>query len=255
MRSCGAACLLMIVGCQAAPPVAPREAIPPPFTANGATISFSDERHEWERQQITGPIAVYRLGRVSPNPWSQLAKETEAIVEAMPEKPVRVEVFVTSFRLIRKEDKKSIHDPSDNVKIGKQSVAGLNGSQNKLAYEQLRNASQTGDQKTTNTIGKGLLFADGTPAVAVQGGKLEEPDDVPGSLAEHPPGASCRVRATVRLTYADGREKAIDVKAIAAGQNTTGSQYYGEALDFAAKMTVRQYGNQLRTALGLPPSD
>ena len=132
MRSCGAACLLMIVGCQAAPPVAPREAIPPPFTANGATISFSDERHEWERQQITGPIAVYRLGRVSPNPWSQLAKETEAIVEAMPEKPVRVEVFVTSFRLIRKEDKKSIHDPSDNVKIGKQSVAGLNGPLNKF---------------------------------------------------------------------------------------------------------------------------
>ena len=63
------------------------------------------------------------------------------------------------------------------------------------------------------------------------------------------------MRATVRLTYADGREKAIDVKAIAAGQNTTGSQYYGEALDFAAKMTVRQYGNHLRTALGLPPSD
>jgi hypothetical protein len=251
LRTTAAAVLFLAIGCKTPPPP-PKEAVPPPFNANGVAFTFSDERHEWEKQQVSGPTTIYRLGRVSPNPWSQLSKETESFVAALPEKPARVDVFVTSFRLVRKEDKKSIHDPSDDVTIGKQSVAGLNAKQNAVAYEQLRMGSQNRDQKSLDTVGKNLLFADGQPAVGVQNGMPEEPDEIPGSLAEHPPGASCRVRATVRLTYADGREKVLDVKAIAAGQNTTGSQYYGEALDFAARMAVRQYGNQMRTALGLP---
>jgi hypothetical protein len=252
MRQFGAAALLLIVGCQTAPPAPPRDVIPPPFAASGATVTFSDERHDWEKHAVNGPTTIYRLGRVTPNPWSQLAKETEAIVAAMPEKPHRVDVFVTSFRLVRKEDKPSIHDPSDNVTIGKQSVAALNSRQNAASYQQLQLASQNRDQQATDAAGKNLLFANGSPAIAVQGGKPEDPEDAPGSLGEHPPGASCRVRATVRLTFADGREKLVDVKAIAAGQNTTGTQYYGEALDFAAKMAVRQYGNQMRAGLGLP---
>jgi len=253
MRGLGlSAVFLIIVGCQSAPPAAPREAIPPPFTAHGAVIAIADERYDWERQPVDGPTAIYRLGRVLPNPWTQLAKETETIVAALPEKPQRVDVIVTSFRLVRKEGKPSIHDPSDNVKIGKQSVAGLNSRQNQVAYEQLHSATQAGDHQVANAAGKGLLFDNGNPSLVVQGGKPEEPEAMTGSLAEHPPGASCRVRATVRLTYADGREKLVDVKAIAAGQNTTGSQYYGEALEFAAKMAVHQYGNQMRQSLGLP---
>jgi hypothetical protein len=241
---------LIVVGCQSAPPVVVRDPIPPPFQVGNTTVVFSDERHDWERQPIEGKVTLYRLGRVSPNPWNQLAKETEAIVTALPEKPARVDVFVTSYRLVRKEVKPSVLDPSDNVKFGKQSVAGLNTAPNRMAYDQLRNATQAGDQQAASAAGKNLLFQGGTPSMTV--GQLPEPEDSNDALAEHPPGASCRVRATVRLTYADGREKVVDVKAIAAGQNTTGTQYYGEALDFAAKMTVRQYGNQLRSALGLP---
>ncbi len=246
-----AACLLSLAGCQSAPTPIPRETIPLPFVAHGATISISDERYDWERQPVGGPIALYRLGRVLPNPWSQLAKETEAIVEALPEKPQRVDVIVTSFRLVRREDKPSIHDPSDHVKFGKQSVAALNNSRNGLAYEQLKSATQTGDQQAATAMGKNLMFQNGDPSLSVQG-KPAEAESVEGSLAEHPPGASCRVRATVRLTYADGREKLVDVKAIAAGQNTSGTKYYGEALEFATKMAVLQYGNQLRRTLGLP---
>ena len=63
----------------------------------------------------------------------------------MPEKPQQIDVFVTSFRLVRKDDKPRLgSDPSDNVKIGKQSVAGLNSSQNRLAYDQLKTATQAG---------------------------------------------------------------------------------------------------------------
>jgi hypothetical protein len=252
MRTFTVTWLVVLAGCQTAPPPKPQEAIPAPFTAHGATISLLDERHDWEKQQVVGPVSIYRISRVFPNAWTQLAKETEAVVGTMSEKPQRVEVFVTSFRLVRKEDKPSIHDPSDNVKIGKQTVAGLNGSQNKLAYEQLRQANANGDQKAANAVGTGLLFADGNPAIAVKG-RTEEPEEMPGTLSEHPAGASCRVRATVRMTFADGREKVMDVKAICAGQNTSGTQYWGEALDFAAGQAVRQYGHQLRTELGVNP--
>ena len=243
---------LVAIGCQSAPPVA-REAIPPPFAVNGTAVAITDERWEWERSPIDGPITLYRLGRVTPNPWSQLARETEAIVAAMPEKPQRVDVIVTSFRLVRKDDKPSIlNDPSDSVKIGKQSVAGLNSSQNRLAYDQLKTATQAGDHQAASAVGKGLLFQNGDPAISVGTPPADEAEAAPGTLADHPPGASCRVRATVRLTFPDGHEKLIDLKAIAAGQNTSGTQYYGEALDFAVKMAVRQYGNQFRKAVGLP---
>jgi len=251
MRTIPSIGLLLLAGCQTAPPPAPREAIPAPFTAHGATFSMADERHDWERQQqVFGSATVYRMARVFPNPWDALAKETEAAVEAMSEKPVRVDVFVTSFRLVRKEDKPSIHDPSENVKIGRQSVAGLNGAQNRLTYEQLKQSNANGDQKAANAVGSGLLFADGNPAISVQG-KPPEPEEEAGALAEHPAGASCRVRATVRLTFPGGREKLADVTAIAAGQNATGTMYWGEALDLAAKQAVRQYGLHLRRELGV----
>ena len=244
--------LLLAIGCQSAPPV-PREAIPPPIAVNGATLTITDERWGWERVPFDGPITLYRLGRISPNPWAQLAKETEAIVSAMPEKPQQVDVLVTSFRLVRKDDKPRLgSDPSDNVKIGKQSVAGLNSSQNRLAYDQLKTATQAGDHQAASAVGKGLLFQNGDPAISVGTPPADEAEAAPGTLADHPPGASCRIRATVRLTFPDRHEKLVDVKAIAAGQNTSGTQYYGEALDFAVKMAVRQYGNQFRKAVGLP---
>ena len=244
--------LLVLLGCQTTQPVAVHEAIPPPFTVNGTAVALADERWGWEREPFNGPVTLYRLGRVTPNPWSQLAKETEAIVAAMPEKPERVDVIVTSFRLVRKADQPNVKpDPSENVRIGKQSLAGLNVSQNGLAYEQLKSAMQTGDQKTANAVGKGLIFQNGDPSIGV--GTPPQPDDgMPGVLDDHPPGASCRVRATVRLIFPGGREQLVDVKAIAAGQNTSGTKYYGEALDFATKMAIRQYGNQFRKAVGLP---
>jgi hypothetical protein len=253
LRAVLAAVLLPLVGCQTAPQAVPREQIPPPFLAHGATIAIADERHDWERQPMNGTTTLYRIGRVMPNPWSQLAQETEAIVAALPEKPQRVDVIVTSFRLVRKENKPSIHDPSDNVRIGRQSVAGLNEPHNGMAYEQLKSATQSGDQRAAAAAGNQLLFQNGQPSFGVQS-QTAEPEDVLGSLVEHPPGASCRLRAAVRLTYADGREILVDVRAIAAGQNTTGSQYQGEALEFAAKMAIRQYATQLRRDLGLPES-
>ena len=122
------------------------------------------------------------------------------------------------------------------------------------AAMQLKSRTQEVDvanQKTANAVGKGLIFQNGDPSIGV--GTPPQPDDgMPGVLDDHPPGASCRVRATVRLIFPGGREQLVDVKAIAAGQNTSGTKYYGEALDFATKMAIRQYGNQFRKAVGLP---
>jgi len=244
--------LLLAVGCQTTRVAVP-DPVPGPFDVGGVKVVFDDARPGWERSPFAGPVSLHRLGRVYPNPWAQLAKETEAVVAALPEKPARVEVTVVSFRLINKEQANGPPpDPSDNVQIGKQPLSGLNNRANAVDYERLKSATAAGDVKGATTIGTGLVFQNGDPSIGVVA--PQEKDDGPGTaFDEHPAGASCRVRAVVRLVYPDGRDRRLDVRAVAPGENTSGSKYYGEALDAAVANAVRQFGFQFRQGVGPPP--
>jgi hypothetical protein len=256
---------LVIVGCQSAPPVVVNETIPPPFVVNGTTVVIEDQRTDWEREPFSGSrTTLHRLNRAHPDPWAQLAKETESMVALLPEKPERVEIVVTSFRLVQKSDKATIRlDPSTNVPIGRESLGGSNTAMN-ATYDQVRAATMSG---SGTTVGKGTIFQNNNVAGSQSGlqsnsqnmavGGMPPPimkdNGAPGVLDEHPAGASCRVRASVRLIYPGGKMQSIDVPpALAVGQNSSGTKYMGESLDSAARMAVRQYGVQARYALGLP---
>jgi hypothetical protein len=245
---------VLLAGCQAPPK--PAELIPPPSRASGAWVVVEDYRPEWEKRPFSGPVTLFPAWKAHPNPWTQLAKEAEAVVGAMPEKPERVDVFVSSFRLVKKDEgpAQTPADPSDTVRFGSQTVADLNGRRNAVAYEKLRSATQAGDAKTATEIGTGLVFQNGDPSVGVTApGSDVGAESAPGVLGDHPPGASCRMRATVRVVYPGGKEQQVEVRALAVGENAGGSKYYGEALDQAVKSVVRQFGNQVRQGVGLPP--
>lgn len=174
--------------------------IPPPSNASGAWVVLEDNRPAWERrpetlpvQQTFEPVKLYPLWHItSPNVWVQLARETEAVVAAMPEKPERVKVVVESCRLAE------------------------------------RNGVATKAQSATQ--------GDGPPQ---------------GALEQHPPGASCSVCAVVRVTFRGGREQVVNVNTIASGENEIRTRF--EAIDFAAKAAVQQYGRQFRQGIGLSP--
>src|SRR5207253_9570221 len=99
------------VGCKGPPTSAstkcytsPADDLPPASQVGDTGIVIDDRRPGWEKQPFVGPVSLYHLGKVKPNPWDQLARETEAVVAAMPQKPDRVSVTVTSFRLVKKDD-------------------------------------------------------------------------------------------------------------------------------------------------------
>jgi hypothetical protein len=252
-RGLWAGVLLLAIGCQTAPTV-PAEQIPPPSRASGSWVVVEDQRPDWERQPFTGRVTLFRPGKVYPSPWAQLAKEAEAVVAALPEKPERVDVTVVSFRLVHKDGAHApLPDPSDNVRIGNRPVSAFNKLSNGPDYERLKSATQAGDVTTANAVGAGLVFQNGDPSVGVTAPRTSAEDTTPGALGEHPTGASCRVRAVVRVVFPGGREQQIDVQVVATGQNLSGSKYYGEALDDAVKSAVRQFGFQFRQGVGLVP--
>src|ERR1700679_1519315 len=90
------------VGCtgpQYYPP--PPEHIPPPANVGGTAVQIIDQRPEWEKKPFTGVVCLYHLGKAHPDGWAQLAEETNAIVAALPQRPERVDVVISSFQLVR----------------------------------------------------------------------------------------------------------------------------------------------------------
>jgi hypothetical protein len=83
---------------------------------------------------------------------------------------------------------------------------------------------------------------------------VEKPEDLyPVSPADHPDGASCSLEATVTLEFAGKPARTFPVKTIATGPNVSGTQYWGEALEMAARGAAFQFGRQFRSAVGLNP--
>jgi hypothetical protein len=197
----------------------PQERLPAPADAGGTAVAVEDRRPEWERQPFTGAICLYHPGKARPNPWDGVAREARDAATTLPDRPERVTVGVTSFRLVR-------HDAE---------------------------AVRWMDARHPDAYTRGFDLLAGwliDRAVGTRSEQAYRPE-----LRDHPPGASCAIRAEVRLDYPDGRTRTVPVAVIAAEENVSGTAYWGEALDTAAAGAVRQFGRHLRQEAGLPRTD
>jgi len=224
----------------------PPEQVPPPASVGGATVQIVDQRPEWEKKPFTGAVCLYHLGKAHPDAWAQLAEEAGAVVAAMPEKPERVEVVVTSFRLVRSvENTAKFRDfgpvPVANPSARTQQMVRANGDQREQTLARVNGGDAPAPYSSISGPGNRVEMA------------LSGPDDPRRLLQDHPAGASCAIRATVRLVFPGGREQAVDVKTVNRGTNDTGTAYMGEAMDAAARAAVIQFGRQFRSGVGLDP--
>ena len=216
---------------------APPENLPPPANVGGVAVQITDQRPEWEKKPFTGVVCLYHLGKAHPDAWAQLAEETNAVVAAMPQKPERVEVVVSSFRLVRvvtdsgSKFRDFSNGPHPNPAMRTQQMARANAEDRERA---LARSSGTSDGPPNKVE---MAFA--------------SKDDPRRILADHPTGASCSIRATVRLAYANGLTQTVEITTIARAPNDSGTGYWGEAIDNAARAAVFDFGRQFRAGVGL----
>ena len=186
---------------------APPEKIPPPVNVNGTTVQIIDQRPEWEKKPFTGVVCLYHLGKAHPDGWAQLAEETNAIVAALPQRPERVDVVISSFQLVRSgETVKQYRDLStvQNPNPGPQSqglARSMNDQGNSVTGTNPGSQSQRGNAPDAAPNKLEMAFA--------------PKDDPRRMLTDHPAGVSCSIEATIRLVFPGGREQTIPVKTIA----------------------------------------
>jgi hypothetical protein len=178
-----------------------------------------------------------------------LAEEADAVVAEMPQKPERVEVIVTSVRLVR---------AGDTAGHFRDFSKGPNPNPNARNYQTSAQASADARERVVSqsgvTTGQGAAGANtsdrhGNDVELMFAGK----DDPRRKLSDHPNGASCSIEAKVRLVFPGGREQTVDVKTIALGGKDARTVYWGEALDDAAKKAAFQFGRQFRSGVGMNP--
>lgn len=257
--------VVVFVGCQAAPKLV--EPFPEPSRASGAWVVLEDRRPGWEKTPFSGPVvSLYRFSRVSPNPWMRLQKATEAMVAELPDKPERVDVVVTSFRLVSKEDEPAARtEAGGTVQVGRRNATGLGtgktGNVDRTNYELARSAQNAGDTRGAGQA-LGQLSGTGTPgttpttpALGVSVGEAPTVELPEGPLDGLAPGAHCALRGVIRLTYPGGRDKDLPFAVLAGRPNQTGSKYWGETLEEATKLAMLQYTRQVRQGFGLPAGE
>jgi hypothetical protein len=215
---------------------APPENLPSPANVAGVAVQITDQRPEWEKKPFTGVVCLYHLGKAHPDAWAQLAEETNAVVAAMSQKPERVEVVVSSFRLVRSADtvprfRDFSNGPHPNPAMRTQQMARANA------------------EERERTLARNGSTGDGPPNKVERA--LAPKDDPRRLLADHPAGASCSIRATVRLAFANGLTQTVEVQTIARAPNDSGTGYWGEAIDNAARAAVFDFGRQFRAGAGI----
>lgn len=225
---------------------APPDQMPPARNVNGTTVQITDLRPEWEKKPFVGPVCLYHLDKAHPGGWNQLAEETNAVVAAMHEKPEHVEVEVTSYRLVRSgqtgkryKEVGSGNAPSVNPRERFNNTIRQNEEFRQRRDERNGVAVEKIDSTVADRSGKDIELA------------FASNDDPRILLRDHPSGASCAIRAKVKMTFPGGRQQTVDVNTFARGVNDTGTMYWGEAVDFAAKTAVQQYSQQVRSAVGV----
>lgn len=227
---------------------APPEKLPPAVNVGGAQVQITDARPEWEKKPFTGTVCLYHLDKAQPGCWAQLAEETNAVVQAMPQKPEKVEIEVTSFRLVR----------SGNTGKRYQEVGNANAPSADPRTNRFRGTQKLNEefrQRREERNGTAAEKPDDRAVADKTGPDIElafaSGDDPRILLRDHPSGASCALKARVKMTFPGGRQQTADVNAFARGANDTGTAYWGEAVNYAARTAVQQFGQQFRTAVGV----
>lgn len=257
--SAGVALVVAVAGCQAPPKLV--EPFPEPSRASGAWVVLEDRRPGWEKAPFDGPVvSLYRFSRVSPNPWVRLQKATEAVVAELTEKPERVDVVVTSFRLVSKlAEAPPRTEEGGTVRVAGQNASilgtGKSGANERTAYDLARSAQAAGDQKGAQNAVNQLAFQGGAPSAGVQVGEAPAVELPEGPLDGLAPGAHCALRGVIRLTYPGGRDQDVPFAVLAGRPNETGSRYWGETLEQATQLAMVQFTRDLRGKLGLPVRD
>jgi hypothetical protein len=226
---------------------APPEKLPPAVNVGGAQVQITDHRPEWEKKPFTGTVCLYHLDKAQPGCWAQLAEEANAVVEAMPQKPEKVEIEVTSFRLVRSgitgkryQEVGNANAPAADPRVRFRGTQRLNDEFRQRRDERNGTAVEAPDARMVsdkNGPDIELAFAAG--------------DDPRVLLRDHPSGASCALKARVKMTFPGGRQQTADVSTFARAGNETGTAYWGEAVNQAARTAVQQFGDQFRTAAGV----
>ncbi len=257
--SAGVCLVIAVVGCQAPPKLV--EPFPEPSRSSGAWVVLEDRRPDWEKAPFEGPVvSLYRFSRVSPNPWVRLQKATESIVAELPDKPERVDVVVTSYRLVSKV----AEAPPRTEEGGTVQVAGRNagllgtgktGGYERTTYDMARSAQSAGDQKGAQNALSQLAFQGNTPSAGVQLGEAPAVELPEGPLDGLAPGAHCALRGVIRLTYSGGRDTDVPFAVLAGRPNETGSRYWGETLEQATQLAMVQFTRDVRRGLSLPVRD
>jgi hypothetical protein len=228
---------------------APAEKLPQPINVGGSVVQVVDQRPEWEKKPFTGVVCLYHLGKAHPGAWEQIAAEANAVVAAMPQKPERVEIEVTSFRLVKSGDTAPRYRDINNA-------TNINPRERFTQTMRDNDERERRRHEREGTAGSGVNGATAKQVAADRPGNdvelmLASKNDPRRMLREHPIGASCSIQARVRMIYPGGREQTVDVKSIARGANESGTAYWGEAIDFAARTAAQQFGQQLRNGVGL----
>ncbi len=232
------------------------------MNVNGTAVQVIDQRPEWEKKPFTGVVCLYHLDKAHPGAWEQLANETNAVVAAMPQKPERVEVVVTSYRLVKSGDTAPRYrdlsaGPVANPGARTQAAVRANAEDRERRLAEINGtAPSTPTPAAKQQDGKAPTTG-ATPTDERPGNSVElmftSKDDPRRKLRVHPLGASCCLQATVKLTYPGGQVQTVNVETIARGTNTTGTVYHGEAVDEAAKNAAFQYARQFRSGVGMNP--
>jgi hypothetical protein len=223
--------------------------MPPPANVAGVAVQVIDQRPEWERKPFTGVVCLYHLGKAHPDAWAQLAQEAGAVVAEMPQKPDRVDVVVSSFRLVR---------AGDTAGHFRDFSKGPNPNPNARNYQTSAQASADARERVVSQSGVTTADAPGAGNSSDRHGNDVElmfagKDDPRRKLRDHPNGASCSIEAKVRVVFPGGQERTVEVKTIALGGKDVRTVYWGEALDSAAKNAVFQFGRQFRSGVGMNP--
>lgn len=239
----------LVVGCggpQYYP--APPEKLPQPTDVGGVAVQIIDQRPEWEKKPFTGVVCLYHLGKAHPDAWAQLSAETNAIVEQLPQKPERVEIDVSSFRLVRSPDSLPKYrdlsaGPTANPQMRTQQITRTNAEERERTLA-ANGVVREGAAPQTRPV------TEGEPTNKVEMA-LAPKDDPRRLLQDHPPGASCWIQGTIRLTYTGGQVQTVEFKTIARAPNDSDNGYWGQALDNATRSAVADYGRQFRTGVGV----
>jgi hypothetical protein len=221
---------------------APPENLPAPTNVNGTAVQIIDQRPDWEKKPFTGTVCLYHLGKA--HAWEQLAEQTSATVAALPQPPERVEVVVSSFQLVRS---------GDTAKPYRDISGGANPTPNVMSQGVGRNAPDQGGSQPGMGMSSNAPMQQKTPDAPPNRLELAfaPKGDPRRMLTEHPPGVSCSIEATIKLIFPGGNVQTIPVKSIARAPNDSGTEYYGQAIDNAARAAVFDYASKFRTAVGI----